>query len=75
MGVARFKVFGRNFDGTKEATVEIDRGPGIFRVRPLRRRKVYELPLAYVAEMVLWSCIKAEVREKKRLKSVRRKAS
>lgn len=73
MSVAKFRVFGRNYDGPREATVEIDRGPGIFKVRPLRRRKTFELPLSYVAEMVMWSVLRADAREKNALKRAKRK--
>ena len=34
------------------ATVSIDRDASLFGVRPLRRRRVYLLPLALVAELV-----------------------
>jgi len=58
-------------DGAREATITIDRAAGLFMVRPLRRKKFYELPLSVVAEMVIWKCVKAEVREKKAKKRVR----
>lgn len=73
MSVSRFRVYGKDFDGVNVATVEIDRGPMVFRVRPLRRRKVYELPLAFVAESVMWQIERAQAREKKALKEARRK--
>jgi hypothetical protein len=47
------------------ATVTIDRAAGLFEVRPCRRRRVYALPLATVADMVVRDIIKAEVRARK----------
>lgn len=64
---ARFRVFGR-FDGTNEATVTISRTAGIVSVRPLRRRREYQLPLALVAEIVMERIIKAEAAEKRAAK-------
>lgn len=68
---ARFKVYGR-MDGAPSATVEIDRASDLITVRPLRRRKTYTLPLASVAEMVIWRFARAEAAEKQ---SKRRKAA
>lgn len=48
-----------------EGTVTIHRGVGLFTVRPLRRRRTYELPLADVADMVVARVIRAEVLERK----------
>lgn len=67
MATARFKVYGR-FDGAPAATIEVDRGAGLFTVRPLRRRQTYTLPLSTVAEMVLWRIVKAEAAEKRAAK-------
>jgi hypothetical protein len=64
---SRFVVYGR-FNGTTQATVTIDRGPGTIEVRPYRRRKSYTLPLAFVADMVMWRCLKAEAAEKRAAK-------
>jgi hypothetical protein len=64
---ARFKVYGR-MDGAPSATVEIDRGAETFTVRPYRRRKAYTLPLADVAESVIWRIVQGEVAAKRRAK-------
>jgi hypothetical protein len=71
---ARFRVFGR-FDAPRahEATVTIERERGLFSVRPLRRRRVYELPLADVAAMVVWRVIRFELAEKKRERAAARR--
>lgn len=74
--VARFRVAGV-FDmasAMQEATVEIDRDVGTLSVRPLRRRKRYTLPLAYVAALVARLCVQAELREKRAAKAAARKA-
>lgn len=63
MTTARFPINWR-FDGTTQGTVLINRGAGTFTVRPHRRRKPYTLPLADVAEIVAWRCVKAEVMKK-----------
>jgi len=55
----------------ERATADAD----LFHVRPLRRRRVYTLPLSTVAEMVVRSIVLAEVRAKKAAKAARRKAS
>ena len=65
--VARFRVRGQ-FDGAKEATVEVDRSAGLITVRPLRRRTAYTLPFATVAESVVWRVVKAKVAERKKKK-------
>lgn len=68
MRVARFRVLGRLDMASRPSygTVTMDRaGTGMFSVRPLRRRRVYTLPLSTVAEMVVRSIIAAEVREKR----------
>jgi hypothetical protein len=60
---ARFRgrVAGR-FDGEAAATVVISGGPDpMFSVRPLRRRRVYELPLSAVARGVLYDVVRAEL--------------
>ncbi|MFZ5469459.1 MAG: hypothetical protein ACOZIN_08485 [Myxococcota bacterium] len=68
---ARFRVFGR-FNGAPAATVIVNRASGIITVRPLRRRKVYELPLAFVAELVMWRILKAEAAEKRARRKAKR---
>ncbi len=70
---ARARVVGR-FDTAQlqEATVEIDRVRGLFSVRPLRRRRRYELPLALVAEIVCLRVIRAELVEKKRERAAKK---
>lgn len=74
MRPARARVLGR-FDlasRPQEATVTIDRDASLFSV--LRRRRVYTLPLAAVAEIVVRRIIAAEVAEKKRERRARRRA-
>lgn len=63
MSKAKFKTYGR-FDGANTATVTIDRNADLFSVRPLRRKREYTLPLAVIAEMVIWRIVKAEAAEK-----------
>lgn len=53
-------------------TVTIEREAGLFHVRPLRRRRVYTLPLSAVAEIVVRSIVAAEVRERRRTRGGRR---
>lgn len=76
MRPARFRVSGR-FDSAsrvQEATVTIDRDTKVFKVRPLRRRRSYDLDLATVASMVCQQIIIYEVMEKRRAKAAARKA-
>lgn len=73
MSVSRFRVHGR-FDGALSATVEIDRGASLISVRPRHRHRTFELPLAAVAEMVIWRVVAAELREKKKAKAAKRAA-
>ncbi len=56
-----------------EGTVTINRAAGLFSVRPLRRRRVYTLPLAAVAELVVQRMIRLEVLERARAKRAARK--
>lgn len=72
MSRSKFKIEGR-FDGTDGATVTIDRGAGLFSVRPLRRRREYTLPLATVAEIVLFRIVRAEVNAKLEQKARKRR--
>jgi hypothetical protein len=72
---SHFRVFGprAHLDGATEATVSIDRALGLVSVRPLRRRRAFELPLADVAAMVISRVAKAELAEKRRAKAERRR--
>lgn len=74
--VARFRVVG-TFDmasAAQVATVEIDRDVGTISVRPLRRKRKYELPLSYVAALICRQVVAAEVRLTKAAKAMARKA-
>jgi hypothetical protein len=75
MRAARFRVVAllEMASRPQVGTVTIDRAAGLFSVRPLRRRRVYTLPLSTVAEMVVRGIIRAEVREKARAKLERRR--
>lgn len=57
---ARFKVWQR-VDGSVGATIEVDRERGLISVRPKGRWRVYELPLAFVAEMIVAKVVKQEL--------------
>lgn len=72
MSKSRFKIFGR-FDGASSATVTIDRGSNTISVRPLRRHKEYMLPLADVAESIIWRIVKAEAAAKLKAKKEARR--
>lgn len=77
MSVAKVRVIGR-FDSaskTQTATVVMDRDVGLFSVRPLRRRRIYSLPLSVVAEMVVQWNIRAELLERRRMRSAKRAES
>jgi hypothetical protein len=68
-------VFGR-FDSAgspQEATVTVDRDTKVLKVRPLRRRRSYDLDLAAVAAIVCRLVIAHEVREKKAARKARRR--
>ena len=72
---AHVKVIGR-FDmasRTQEGTLTIDMGSRTIRVRPLRRRKVYELPLDSVAEWIVRRVIMAELAAKRAEKRAKRR--
>jgi len=58
--MTRIKVLGR-IDGAAGATVTIDRKLRLFTVRPKGRRRTFELPLAFVAEMVVAKVVKQEL--------------
>jgi hypothetical protein len=71
---AHFKVLGR-FDGASTATVTIEyhsEGLAFFRVRPHRRRRVFELALADVARGVVFDVVRKELAEKRRQKKAKR---
>ena len=62
---ARFRQrIAERLDGAAAATVEISGQPGalMFSVRPLGRRRVYELPLVAVARGVVYDVVRAELR-------------
>jgi hypothetical protein len=71
---ARFRILAR-LDGTRPqgGTVTVERAADMFAVRPLRRRRVYALPLSVVAQMVVERVIKAEIAAKRAEKRARRK--
>lgn len=74
MRKAKFRVHG-TFDSCgspQVATVTIDRDTKMFRVRPLRRKRTYELTLAAVAAWVCKQIIIYEYNEKQRAKKARR---
>lgn len=73
MSASHFPVYWR-FDGTSQGTVTIDRGSGTFAVRLYRRRRAYELPLAFVAQLIAERVMKAEAREKVAARKAKRKA-
>lgn len=72
MSRAVFRVYGR-LDGATEGTVVIDRDTGLVSVRPLRRKRVYKLPLTWVAQTILERVVKAEIAEKRRAKKLARR--
>ncbi len=51
----------------------VDRDTKVFKVRPLRRRRSYDLDLATVAKLVVQRIIIAEFREKQAAKKARRR--
>lgn len=71
---ANFRVRGR-FDGNDSATVTIEwHSPTVafFKVRPLRRRRFFELSLTDVARGVVYDVVKRELADRKRAKGKRR---
>lgn len=69
----RYRIVGRlDMARPQDGTVLVDREAGLFSVRPLRRRRVYTLPLATVAELVCSKIIKAEVAAKRAERKARR---
>ena len=71
--VSRFRVLGRldMAGGAIPGTVEVDRDAATFGVRPLRRRRVYSLPLSVVATRVCQAIVNAEAREKRAAKKTK----
>lgn len=57
----------------RKVTTRVDRDAGTFSVRPLRRRKVYTLPLGTVATLVCGLVLRAELAAKKAAKKKRRR--
>ena len=74
MSKAKFRVYGM-LDGPRpqEGTVTIDRVTGIISVRPLHRRRTFDLPLSTVADLIVSKICKAEAAEKRRRKKRRAK--
>ncbi len=71
MRAAHFRVVGR-FDGATSATVTIeyhDAGVAFFRVRPLRRRRAFELGLADIARGVIFDVTKRELAERRKARA------
>jgi len=65
---AHFRVLGR-FDGAASATVTVEyhnAGLAFFRVRPLRRRRAFELALGDVARGVVFDVVKRDLAEKRK---------
>jgi len=70
----RFKIvgnFGRPRPGP--ATFEYDTETGVVDVKPHRSRKGYQFSLALCAEIMVEKAIKAEVREKARIKAAEKR--
>jgi len=67
---ARFRVFARLDDASRaqHGTVTISRATGLVTIRPLRRRKVYELMLSDIASMAVRSILRAEAAVKAKSK-------
>lgn len=75
MSVARFPVVAHldGAGGVKPGTVEIDRETKMFRVRPKRQHRVYELPLGVVATMVCRQVLIGEELDRRKAKKAARK--
>lgn len=72
--MSKYRILGRLYKSRpQEGTVIIDRGAGLFSVRPLRRHRTYTLPLSNVAEIVCSKVIKAEVAAKRAAKKKKAK--
>lgn len=67
MRCAHFRLTGR-FDGAPVATVTIeyhDAGRAFFRVRPLRRRRAFEVDLGELARGVVFDVVRQELKERR----------
>lgn len=75
MSLARFRVAGRLDMASRyqEGTLVVDRSARTVAVRPLRRHKVYELPLDTVAEWICRQVLLVEARRKREEKAERRR--
>jgi hypothetical protein len=64
---ARFTVFERLDAASvpQRGTLSIDRETGLCEVRPLRRRRVYALPVSFVARMVCRHVLLQELAERR----------
>ncbi|MGH9651509.1 MAG: hypothetical protein ACRD3I_13710 [Terriglobales bacterium] len=71
---AYFPVVGRFNGRPGAARVIVERGVGLFGVREFRRRRVYTLPLATVAEMVVYAIVKREAVERAQARRAKRQA-
>lgn len=62
---SRFPVtFARPLEHALRATLCIERERGLVSVRLHQRRREYVLPLAWVAETIVWAVAKAEAQDK-----------
>ncbi len=77
MRVSRFRVVARLHMASRPSigTVEINRANGIVRVRPLRMRRTFDVPLADVASWIVRSQLIAEARERRASKRRGRRRS
>ena len=75
MRCAHFRITGR-FDGAQTATVTVEyHSPDVafLRVRPLRRRRAFELSLADVARWVIFDVIRGDLAAKKAARKAKRR--
>jgi hypothetical protein len=75
MRCSRFSVVGvlDGAGGVRKGTVIIERASGIMYVRPYRKRRIYAMPLAMVADMVCRRIIMNELHEKRAAKNKNRR--
>jgi hypothetical protein len=66
----RFRIEGRldRASGSTAGTVVVNPSVGLFSVRPLRRRRTYDLPLSTVGDLVVELVVRAEARALARAK-------